>query len=791
MKEWTRFRIRLFPGVLLLLLGCCGRGPGTVEPLTQRFDDFPVLRRQARFEFTREDFSASAGPGWALPGGRPENPYWIAVGATAGMRVLLDPAADLTMRLLCRVGRETCLTIKINGAILTRKVLRPGRNTLTSPLTGVEVKPGLNLLTFQFSPEPRIRGREARIVFRRLEFLPGPGEAIPEIRVDSREDTVRLRGGLASRMLVRTGLRPRFRMEVRSFGKAQPPARLNLRFEDDRGNHLKESVIISGEKWESKSVDLFKFEDRTVKITFQHDAGPETVSELRFPHLSFSSRSTRPPRVLLIGLDGATWEVMKPLLSEGRLPNIARLLREGVGAPLRTVRPWYSPVVWTSIVTGKTMDKHGITGFLQQRRDHDRQLPNSRLNRKCLAIWNILNQAGYTTGLIGPWVSWPAESLDGYVLTDRIDFRNLNSTAYPSDLKGLFFNKLQPEAERSPPAAYGDLTTPLDPRTPPRSPVAANLREASLYYRQDLWKSRAGLELDRIFSPDFTFLYLRGPDVTGHFFWKYHEPDASVPASETALFGDMLRRNYIFQDAVIGEYLRHFGSRTLVMIVSDHGMGRKSYTPDLGFERVGQLWKDMGLSRAIAASIPVAHGLRLRLTQGTDPERVQTRLLQLLAGPRRVPLFSIQAEPAGDTLRLSVSPGIEVDDHLELHTGGRLLKPLNAYTSSREISGDHTLDGVLILHGPGIRTGIRLTEASILDITPSLLHYMGIPIGKDMDGRVLVQAFSAPFMRSHPIRSISTHETGGEGNPGKEIDSDSHAQNEELLRRLRSLGYIR
>ena len=101
------------------------------------------------------------------------------------------------------------------------------------------------------------------------------------------------------------------------------------------------------------------------------------------------------------------------------------------------------------------------------------------------------------------------------------------------------------------------------------------------------------------------------------------------------------------------------------------------------------------------------------------------------------------------------------------------------------------MDGILILSGPDLGTGIRLRKASILDVAPTLLHILGIPIGEDMDGRVLEEAFSPSFMKTHPVRRVVTHETGKKENSGPRIEAGDPSPDEEVLRRLKSLGYIK
>ena len=99
----------------------------------------------------------------------------------------------------------------------------------------------------------------------------------------------------------------------------------------------------------------------------------------------------------------------------------------------------------------------------------------------------------------------------------------------------------------------------------------------------------------------------------------------------------------------------------------------------------------------------------------------------------------------------------------------------------------HREDGVVVMAGPGIERGVRLDGASILDVTPTVLAALGIPVGEDMDGRPLSAAFAPGWLREHPVAFVETHETGEEAGDAEPIPSPV---DEEVLERLRTLGYI-
>src|SRR5206468_12269432 len=128
-------------------------------------------------------------------------------------------------------------------------------------------------------------------------------------------------------------------------------------------------------------------------------------------------------RLLLIGWDAADWKVIQPLLDSGQMPNLARLIAEGVHGNLATIYPALSPMLWTSIATGKRPYKHGIHGFTEPLPDGSGVRPITLLSRKTKAVWNILNQTGHRSLVVGWWPSHPAEPLDGVMVSNHFPLR--------------------------------------------------------------------------------------------------------------------------------------------------------------------------------------------------------------------------------------------------------------------------------------------------------------------------------------------------------------------------------
>ena len=124
-------------------------------------------------------------------------------------------------------------------------------------------------------------------------------------------------------------------------------------------------------------------------------------------------------KVLLIGWDAADWKVIRPLLDAGKLPNVERLVEGGSSGPIATLHPPLSPMLWTSIATGKRPFKHGIHGFSEPTPDGRGVQPVTNLSRTSKAVWNILNQNNLRSVVIGWWPSHPAEPINGVMVSDH------------------------------------------------------------------------------------------------------------------------------------------------------------------------------------------------------------------------------------------------------------------------------------------------------------------------------------------------------------------------------------
>lgn len=291
--------------------------------------------------------------------------------------------------------------------------------------------------------------------------------------------------------------------------------------------------------------------------------------------------------MLFFAIDGLEWEVMQPLLADGKLPAIEALMRAGTFGYLESMKPTYSPVIWTTIATGKYPQKHGIRHFIYETRRGFRYYTSG--HRKTKAFWNILSDYGLSVSCFGWWMTYPAEPINGMMVSQT------NTTGVLRDpqralwkgalLRGVEGQVHPPEKQNEIMELLEDVDSSLDEITAdifgewphPMTPFSELMWDQTLWaFRADAVYARATIDLVRSGEPfDLVSIYIGGPDVSAHRFWRYAYPENfEYPPSAEQIenFSTLIDNYYAYADRVIGEIVRAAPEGTAVMIVSDHGM---------------------------------------------------------------------------------------------------------------------------------------------------------------------------------------------------------------------------
>ncbi|HWN41571.1 MAG TPA: alkaline phosphatase family protein [Thermoanaerobaculia bacterium] len=392
-------------------------------------------------------------------------------------------------------------------------------------------------------------------------------------------------------------------------------------------------------------------------------------------------------KVALVGLDGADWQVLRPMIDKGELPAFAGMVKNGSTASLATFPDSNSAVIWTSIYTGVLPERHGVLDFYRiplpgmgseglypVHRTFFKELagPMARprmINRysvHALPIWEIADHAKMTIGIVdGYFYSFPAivpSRRESYVLSYGLD-------GYAQDPGGKKMEEV--ELFIQPLSLFRELRPLLD------------LPDFE-------WQSAATLRLlDERPQPKLLNVYTHEPDTVQHLFWKWYQPQYffGVDEEEVREKGDRIPAMHREFDAFLGKLRQELEPGTVLIVASDHGH----------------------------------------------------------------------------------APTILHQDFFTQHR--------------------HGPPGILLMQGGPVRPGVVIEGAHILDLYPTMLYLLGLPVPEDAAGKILLEALDPEFVRRHPVRTIPTYDVLGpaEGLPGGRRES---GQDQRELEKLRALGYI-
>lgn len=406
---------------------------------------------------------------------------------------------------------------------------------------------------------------------------------------------------------------------------------------------------------------------------------------------------TASQRTLLIGWDAADWKVITPLIDAGKMPNLKRFLDAGVMGNLSTLYPVLSPMLWTSIATGKRAYKHGIYGFSEPNPDTGGVRPISNLSRKTKAIWNILNQEGQRCNVISWWPTEPVEPINGVMVSNHYQAAPEGQVKQWPVKPGT----ITPERLIEPLAQLRIAPWQIDGgQLQHFIPLAGEIdqtKDRRLYMAAKILSECATVHAAATGvmqnEPwDFMAVYYDAIDHFGHGFMRYHPPRSPwISQRDFELYSGVVEAAYVFHDMMLGTMMDLAGDDTTIVLVSDHG-----FHPD-----------------------------RLR--------------------PKHVP-----NEPAGP-------------------------------------AEEHRPFGIFAMKGPNIAQDKVIFGASLLDVTPTLLATLGLPLGRDMDGKPLLGVFETPPEITWIDSWDEVPGDSGMHPPGMRVDTvDAHAAMQQLV----DLGYI-
>jgi predicted AlkP superfamily phosphohydrolase/phosphomutase len=496
-------------------------------------------------------------------------------------------------------------------------------------------------------------------------------------------------------------------------------------------------------------------------------------------------------KVIIIGLDGATFDLMKPWVDEGKLPRLGKLMESGVWDNLRSVIPSISGPAWVSFMTGRNPGKHGILGFTTYADQDEKQAQLiSSLHVKHETLWQVLSSHGKRVGVMNVPVTYPPQKINGFLISGFMTPPSATVFTYPEELKQSIPDyRIGIRRGWQSEDGSGHMRKFQDELIARRFHDIAERRTAAAMKLMSQWK------------PDFFMVVFKGTDEMQHLFWGKE---------------DILLDYYRKIDRSIASILAESGRDSNVFIISDHGFGpaaTRLFATSAWLQQTGLLKRKRDLKTTLlhtASHLASELNRRTRfakrlpagsiaaaaeaLSEGIDWQRTKAycRRLSGIAGVNinlrgREPQGIVEPGQEYEQLRDKVIRKLrslkdpqtgemvmsEVYRNNEIYWGPKLNKVPDIigvpnpryYVHSSLFStsifsdcsprnpGQHwaQLNGILIASGPDIKAGEKIEGARLIDVAPTVLHMMGLPVPKDMDGRVLKEVFkeeSEPAQRT-------------------------------------------
>jgi predicted AlkP superfamily phosphohydrolase/phosphomutase len=290
-------------------------------------------------------------------------------------------------------------------------------------------------------------------------------------------------------------------------------------------------------------------------------------------------------KVVFVGVDAGDWDIIRPLIAKGRLPHFARLVQEGAAGSLHSLEPMLSPLLWTTMATGKLPEEHGILSFTAYDPKTGAKVPISRTARRVDAFWNMLGDYGRRVDVVGWLATYPAERINGVMVTDRVGYlayagaSEANATVAGNISPAERAAEIAAQLVKSSAVTYGEFKRFVQLDEPAfvrardqvfdvRNPVNNMIM---LYASAQSYRAIAR-HLAATDHPDLLAVYFELVDATCHLFMPYAPPlRPGTDPGKYEEFKNAVEEAYVLQDEILGEYLGGLDPNTVLIVASDHG----------------------------------------------------------------------------------------------------------------------------------------------------------------------------------------------------------------------------
>jgi len=530
-------------------------------------------------------------------------------------------------------------------------------------------------------------------------------------------------------------------------------------------------------------------------------------------------------RTLLIGIDGATFDVLDPLMRAGDMPFLASFLAQGVRANLRTIVPALTPPAWTSLMTGRKPGQHGVFDFFRMESEESRHIRffTSR-DVACDTIWSLASNAGLRVTSLNYPSMFPPPAVNGFVVPGWVPWKQLRLACWPSTL----FDRLKTIP------GFNARELAMDIKLEERATEGSSNREEygpwiQLHTRREENWFGIFRHLTAESPSELTAVLFDGVDKLQHLCWRFIRPEDATPLNEEweLRVRELCLEYFRSLDRLIQRMVETVGPEANVFLASDHGFGptyevfhvnawleqkgylgwseaARSSEPNGALLGVGQVarhtWMlDWSKTKAFAAT-PTSNGIFIAVNRdgnspGIPPTEYDAFRRRLIAELREVrDPASGEAIVTGIWTRDEAFQGphghLAPDLTLALRDGGLVgILPSERIISLRPSPGGaHRPVGIFGAKGPAIPQGVVAEEMSILDVAPVVLHSLGLPVPAEMQGRVPEDLFEAVAMAVTPaLHKPRRIEPESMSPPAPTMSQEDEAA---IIESMRQLGYL-
>lgn len=554
-------------------------------------------------------------------------------------------------------------------------------------------------------------------------------------------------------------------------------------------------------------------------------------------------------KVIVIGIDGATFDIIYPLLQECKLPNIGKILVNGMSATLSSVIPPITAPAWVSFMTGVNPGKHGIFDFISG--IHLNGKEGSLLNSNDIrtkTIWEYLSEGQKKIISVGVPFTYPARKVNGVMISLSM---GCDIDVFPGELsEDIIKNTAYNKEFCKPVDTFGEV---------PREEVLDEVIQRADYLTEKI--RDISCYLLKKHEWNFFMAHFMSTDTIQHYFWHFIDP--KHPAYDERLaykYGNAIYEAYRKVDNAIQHILAQAGDECNVIIASDHGFApiykffyvnkwlqdkgllhtrndeKNLYKYKIAFPTVYKILKKLGLesighilpgwlrsinipavkrcaepfyewidwknTKAYASPFGINVNLKGREPDGIVSMTEYDEVRQTIKNE----LYKLRDSETGKDLikevlcREEIYSGPYIDEAADLFftfkepyylQAGDVVKTTFFENLSKDnfATANHRYspEGVLAMKGPVIKSEGHLDTVRIIDIAPTILYLLGLKIPESMDGRVVTELIDDEYVLSRPVEFIKEEWTVGDKKPGV-CDSDSESEIKEHLRRLGYLG---